>query len=98
MDETFELLGQGFDTVQLSFRVQIRPSLSEELRAAQLCAKETRNPEPVLLGPNAIRGEVLRHGGGGGDAIFSTGELDEIILVGGPRARGILVFQTGPKG
>ncbi len=78
MTHSFKLIGQGFDTVQLSFQTRIPDQLAYEITGAQQVAKQTRKPEPVSIGPGHVRGEVLRHGGGGGDAIFSTGELGQM--------------------
>lgn len=78
MNDEFKLLGHRFDTVQFSLRVQVPDSLSETIAVAQQAARLSRKPESVELGPERTLGEVLRHGGGGGDAIFSTGELGEV--------------------
>lgn len=78
MPHTFRLLGHGFDTIQLTLQVRIPEALSEAIYEAQKVAKETRKPEPVTLGPGKVRADVLRHGGMGGDAMLSTGELGEM--------------------
>ena len=87
MVERFELIGHGFDTIQLSFETRIPDALADTIAVARQKAWESRRPERVALGSKQILGEVLRHGGGGGDAIFSTGDLGEVWL-----------FQTFPKG
>ena len=78
MTQKFKLIGQGFDTVQVSFQTRIPETLADQIYEAQWQAKQTRKPEPVTIGPGHVKGEVLRHGGGGGDAIFSTGDLGEM--------------------
>jgi hypothetical protein len=80
MSEEFKLLGHGFDTIQVSFQTRTPDALAAAIGEAQQTARETRQPQPVVLGPGKVRGEVLRHGGGGGDAIFSTGELGEMYF------------------
>lgn len=77
-DDEYVLLGHGFDTVQLSFQTRIPDALADVIAEAKGLATQSRKPEPVALGPGRVQGEVLRHGGGGGDAIFSTGELGEM--------------------
>lgn len=78
MPHSFRLLGHGFDTIQLTLQVRVSEALSEAIYEAQKAAKESRKPEPVTLGPGNVRADVLRHGGMGGDAMLSTGELGEI--------------------
>lgn len=78
MNGAFKLLGHGFDTVQFSLLARVPEALAEQIVSAQRIAKELRKPEPVELGPTRIAGEILPHGGNGGDAMFSTGDLGEI--------------------
>ncbi|MBL7099974.1 MAG: hypothetical protein ISS15_20140 [Alphaproteobacteria bacterium] len=81
MTTAFKLLGQGFDTIQLSFQTRIPDTLAAAVKEAQALAKRNRRPEPVELGPRCVKGEVLSHGGGGGDAMFSTGEFGELYFI-----------------
>lgn len=81
MADEFKLLGHGFDTIQLSFITQIPHALADAIAHARMIARQRHQPEAVILGPGQIRGEVLSHGGGGGDAIFSTGELGEMYFL-----------------
>lgn len=78
MSGDFKLLGHGLDTVQFSLSVGVPEALSQQILSAQRVAKESHRPEPVELGAARIAGEILRHGGNGGDAMFSTGDLGEI--------------------